>query len=303
MKSKFLVVIVGPTGVGKTAFSIELAKMLSTEIISADSRQFFREMEIGTAKPSKEELDFVKHHFIDSHSITEEYNAGKYEAEAIPLIEELFQNQDVLILTGGSGLYVDAICNGFDEMPEKDTEAREALEKKLSEEGIESLREELKKTDPGYFKTVDLANPHRIMRALEVYRITGLPYSDLRKSNKTKRSFHIIKIGLNLPRETLYERINERVDEMIRKGLIGEVEKLKKLRTHNALQTVGYKEVFEYLDGKKSLDATIDLIKQNTRRYAKRQLTWFRKDKEIKWFDASERIEIIKYINSELNRS
>lgn len=300
MPGKFLIVIAGPTAVGKTALSIEIAREFNTEIISADSRQFFREMSIGTAKPSQEELKYVTHHFINSHSIKKEYNVGKYEREALDLLDNLFKKKEVVILTGGSGLYIDAVCKGFDNLPEVSIDIRENLNNIFKEKGIEELQAMLKEHDPEYYKTVDLSNPQRIIRALEVSISTGLPYSSFRKKETKQRTFNIIMIGLELPREELYERINARVDEMIKQGLMEEVKNLIEYKAHNALQTVGYKELFDHFSGKLELKDAIELIKQNTRNYAKRQLTWFRKDKEIKWFHPDEKKEIIEYIKKKL---
>jgi len=280
---KSLIVIVGPTASGKTALAIELAKKLNTEIISADSRQFFREMAIGTAKPTADELSQAKHHFIDSHSITETYSVGDFEKQGLALLDDLFKKHDKVILVGGSGLYIKAICEGFDELPQASTEIRERLNEIFAVRGISHLQELLKKADPAYFELVDLNNPQRIIRALEVFESTGKPFSSFRKSTLAKRNFDIIKLGIELPRATLYERINQRVDDMIKQGLVEEVRSLLPYRHLNALNTVGYTELFDYFDGKTDLETAIALIKQNTRRFAKRQMTWFRKDSTIKW--------------------
>lgn len=285
---KKLIVIAGPTAVGKTAVGIALAKKLGTEIISADSRQFFREMSIGTAKPTDEELAQAKHHFINSHSITENFSVGDFERDGLPLLDQLFQKYDTVIMVGGSGLYIRAICEGFDELPVASGEIREKLNLEFKEKGLVYLQEKLKAADPAYYDEVDLNNPQRLIRALEVFESTGKPFSSYRKSATNKRSFECVKIGLNLPRELLYQRINERVDEMIKLGLVEEVRSLMPYRHLNALNTVGYSELFDHLDGKTDLQTAIDLIKQNTRRFAKRQLTWFRKDEGIKWFEADQ---------------
>jgi len=299
MPNKFLIVIVGPTAIGKTALSIAIAKALNTSIISADSRQFFKEMSIGTAKPSLEEMQHIPHYFIDSHSITDEYNVGKYETEAIELIEHLFKTNNTLILTGGSGLYIDAICKGFDELPEADAEVRNKIDLLLKSEGIEGLQKLLQELDPVYYAKVDLQNPQRISRALEVCLTTGSPYSNLRLGTIKKRNFNSIKIGLNTSREVLYQRINQRVDEMIKNGLLEEVQQLQPYKHLNALQTVGYKELFDYLNNTTSLQEAIELIKQNSRRFAKRQLTWFRRDTETKWFEPTETEGILEYIKTQ----
>lgn len=300
MPDKNLIIVAGPTAIGKTALSIALARHYNCPVVSADSRQFFREMTIGTAKPSTDEMQGVKHYFIDSHSIAEEYNVGKFETEAIALLEELFQQYDKVLLTGGSGLYIDAICKGFDELPEADTEVREKINALYKNEGIKGLQDLLKKLDIEYYNTVDLQNPQRISRALEVCLTAGVPYSALRKGKNHFRNFKSIKIGLNTDRETLYNRINLRVDIMMEQGLLKEVEALLPYRQLNALQTVGYKELFDFLDNKTDLPAAIERIKQNTRRFAKRQLTWFRRDSDIRWFEPDEIKNIIDYIDSSI---
>jgi tRNA dimethylallyltransferase len=282
---KKLIVITGPTASGKTSLSIELARFYNSEIISADSRQFYRKMNIGTAKPSVTELKTIKHHFIDSLNITDSYNIGKYEEDSLKLIEVLFKNHDVVFLTGGSGLYINAICSGIDDLPESTEEFRIKLTNQLNNRGIESLQQKLKEVDPEYYSQSDINNPHRLIRALEIWMATGRKASELRTNKKKERNFIIKKIGLKVDRSELYNRINQRVDEMIEKGLVQEVEQLLPFRNENALQTVGYKEIFSYLDKKLSLEEAIVLIKQNTRNYAKRQMTWFRKDTEIHWFN------------------
>jgi tRNA dimethylallyltransferase len=301
MSSKHLIVIVGPTAIGKTTLSVEIAKEFKTEIISADSRQLFKEISIGTAKPGAEEMHGVKHHFINTHSITEDYNAGKYEQEALLVISELFKKKDVLIMTGGSGLYVDAICKGFDVLPESDEKTRKKLNDLFETKGTEALVELLKQHDPEYYQKVDLSNPHRIIRALEVSMISGTPFSSLLKGKKAKRPFNIIKIGLDTDREILYQKINQRVDEMIKKGFLEEVKQLHSLNNISILKTVGYKELIYHLEGKYDLANAIELIKKNTRNFAKRQLTWFRKDKEVKWFMPENKKEIIDYLNAQLS--
>lgn len=299
-KNNYLIVIAGPTAIGKTAMGLALAKEFDTEILSADSRQFFREMSIGTAKPSLEEMQGIKHHFIDSHSISEPYNVGKYETEAISLLEKLFREKDAVIMVGGSGLYIDAVCKGFDELPEADVTVRQKIDRLLESEGIEALQKMLRQLDPVYYEQVDLQNPQRLSRALEVCLSSGQPYSALRKGKVKERNFEVIKIGLNTDREILYERINSRVDEMMRSGLLEEVKPLVAYKSANALQTVGYKELFDYLEGKTDLETAIGLIKQNTRKFAKRQLTWFKRDEEIKWFEPEEKEKIIEYIKQRM---
>jgi tRNA dimethylallyltransferase len=287
-QNKTLIVVAGPTAVGKTAAAIELAKHYNTVVVSADSRQFFREMSIGTAKPNADELAQVKHYFIDSHSITEPFSVGDFEKQGLALLDELFKTHDKVVLAGGSGLYIKAICEGFDELPTADPAIREKLNQELEEKGIAYLQEKLKLADPVYYNEVDLGNPQRIIRALEVFETSGKPISFYRQATVNKRPFNIIKLALNMPREVLYNRINQRVDIMLQQGLLAEVEALLPYRHLNALNTVGYTEIFDYMDGKTSLEKAIEMIKQNTRRFAKRQLTWFRKDQSFIWFDAGD---------------
>ena len=283
MKKKVLLAVVGPTAIGKTALGIQLAKHFDTEILSADSRQFFKEMEIGTAVPSQEELAQVPHHFIQHKSIFEPYSVGDFEKEAMGLLDGLFQQKDTVVMVGGSGLYVDAVVHGLDEFPEVNPNIRAALNQKLEKNGLSSLQEELKLKDPSYYKIVDLENPHRLIRALEVCRASGQPFSSFLNRPKPKRPFKTLYIGLEAPREVIYERINQRVDLMMQAGLLEEAERLHQHKTLNALQTVGYKELFEYLDGHCTLEFAVSEIKKNTRRFAKRQLTWLRKNKDILW--------------------
>lgn len=285
---KTLIVIAGPTAIGKTAAAIQLAHYFNTVIISADSRQFYREMSIGTAKPTIEELSAAKHYFIDTHSITESFTVADFEKQALELLDDLFKTRDVVILAGGSGLYIKAICEGFDNIPSVEPEIRERLNQLVAEKGIGYLQEKLKIADPVYYEQADIQNPQRVIRALEVFEGTGQPFSSFRVAGINKRPFNIIKIGLDMPRELLYARVNERVDHMIQQGLVDEVKSLLPYRHLNALNTVGYSELFDYFDGKSDLDVVVESIKQNTRRFAKRQLTWFRKDKDINWFGADE---------------
>ncbi|MCD8741721.1 tRNA (adenosine(37)-N6)-dimethylallyltransferase MiaA [Mucilaginibacter roseus] len=285
--SKKLIVIAGPTAVGKTAAAIQLALHYNTVVVSADSRQFFREMTIGTAKPDADELATVKHYFINSHSINDDFNVGDYEKQALQLLNELFKVHDVVILAGGSGLYIKAVCEGFDELPTATPGIREKLNQELDEHGITYLQEKLKTADSDYYNEVDLSNPQRVIRALEVFESTGKPFSSYRTANTNKRPFNIVKAVLDMPREQLYERINRRVDIMVEQGLVEEVRSLLPYLHLNALNTVGYSELFDYLDGKTDLQTAIEMIKQNTRRFAKRQLTWFRRDKDVNWVDAT----------------
>jgi len=295
---KTLIVVTGPTAVGKTALAIELAELFSTEILSADSRQFYREMTIGTAKPTAAEQKQVIHHFIDFLPVTESYTAGQFSHDATALTERLFESLDVLILAGGSGLYVDAVCRGFDELPPADEAVRNQLKTVLQEEGLAGLQKRLLTTDPVYYRKVDLGNPQRLMRALEIGLSTGMPYSTFLKGRSNPRPWRIIKIGLNLDREELYQRINQRVDRMMEEGLLKEAGHLLPYRHLNALQTVGYKELFEYLDKKTSLGKAVELIKQHSRNFAKRQLTWFKKDPDITWFEPGDTQKVADFIKN-----
>ena len=295
--SKTLIIIAGPTAIGKTALAISLAKHFKTEIISADSRQFYREMNIGTAKPSEAELKEVKHHLINSHSVLDQFNAGDFEKESIELINKLFNNHDQVIMAGGSGLFINAVSHGFDQLPIATEEIRNYFNTILEEKGIKFLQDQLKKIDPVYYKEVDIYNPQRIIRALEVFECSGKTFSSLRTNIKKQRPFNIVKIGLNTDRNIVYERINLRVDQMIKDGLIKEVEGLKSFRHLNPLNTVGYSEIFDYLEGKSNREEAIEKIKQNTRRFAKRQITWFKKSEDIKWYKPDELEPIIQYLN------
>ena len=295
---KTLIVVVGPTAIGKTSLAIQLAKFYQTEIISADSRQFFKEMNIGTAKPTIEELAEVPHHFINSNSIKNLFSTGDFEVQAIKKIKELFKKHDIVILVGGSGLYIDAVCKGLDDLPEIDLTIREKLNNELAEKGITQIKNQLAELDPEYFAKVDQANPQRMIRGLEVVLSTGKKLSSLLTANKKIRPFNIIKIGLNTDRTLLYERINHRVDLMIEDGLLAEVESLLPYKQYNALNTVGYAELFDYLDGKIDLENAVEMIKQNTRRFAKRQLTWFRRDEATQWFEPNQTNEIITYLEN-----
>lgn len=297
MKNKYLISIVGPTAIGKTALSIKLANYYNTEIISADSRQFFKEMSIGTAAPTKAELSEAKHHFIHHKSVTEQYNVGSFEKDAITLLDTLFQKHDVVIMVGGSGLYVDAVTNGLDNFPKINSSIREILNNELSTKGLKHLQEKLKTLDKLSYETIAIDNPHRVIRALEICIGTGQPYSSFLNKEKSLRNFKTISIGLTAERETIYKRINERVDKMIEDGLLDEAKSLVKFKNLNSLNTVGYKEIFKYLDGEFDLDFAISEIKKNTRRFAKRQITWFKKNKETEWFDyKSDHKEVINYI-------
>ncbi|SFF76175.1 tRNA (adenosine(37)-N6)-dimethylallyltransferase MiaA [Sunxiuqinia elliptica] len=298
--NKALIVVQGPTGIGKSHLSIQLAKHFNTEIISSDSRQLFKELSIGTAVPSPDELSQVPHHLIHSHSIHDDYNASRFETEALELIEQLFSSRNQLIMAGGSMLYVDAVCKGIDFQPDVDPVIRESLVNDWQEKGIEHLRLKLKQLDETYYQQVDLKNPKRLIRALEVCLMTGKPYSSFRKETIKERPFKIIKIGLNMDREALYDRINQRVDQMIAEGLEDEARKIYPFRHLNSLNTVGYKELFAHFDGAISLEKAIELIKRNTRRYARKQLTWLRKDEHINWFHPDNLDEIITFTEQQL---
>jgi tRNA dimethylallyltransferase len=278
-----LLVIAGPTAVGKTSVAIEVAVHFGCEIISADSRQLYRELKIGTATPTDQQLALVKHHFIGNLSLTEDYNVSRYEQEVLSILPDLFAKRTVVVMTGGSGLYIKAVCDGIDDLPDADPLLRESLQVKLESEGLPSLRGMLQKLDPEYYQIVDPANPTRIIRALEVCLTTGKPYSGFRRQEPAKRDFRILKIGLDLPREELHRNINKRVDQMMAEGLEQEARELYTMRQLNALNTVGYRELFDYFEGKCMLPEAIEKIKTNTRRYARRQLTWFHKDPDFTW--------------------
>ena len=296
--NKYLITIVGPTAIGKTALSIKIATHFNTEIISSDSRQFFKEMTIGTAVPDATELNIVPHHFIQNLSIHNDYNVGQYEKDVITTLNELFKKHTCVVMVGGSGLYVDAVLKGLDTFPKVDANIRTQLKQQLKEQGIISLQKQLKKLDPESYQKIDIENHQRVIRALEICIGTHKPYSSFLTDKTSQRNFIPIKIGLNTDREIIYKRINQRVDTMLKNGLLEEAKLLFKYKHLNALQTVGYKELFSYLDNEISLEFAIEEIKKNTRRFAKRQLTWYRKDTEIKWFDfRDDTQQIIEYLN------
>ena len=294
--TKKLFVILGPTASGKTALSIQLSKELNTEIISCDSRQFYKELNIGAAPPSKNQLKQTKHHFIQHLSIKDNYNIGQYEKDAIKKIYHLFKIYNNLILVGGSGLYINAICNGIDDIPETPQKIRNEINNVFLEKGVIWLQEKVKKIDLDFYKSSDTNNPQRLKRCLEVYLNTGQKISSFYKKNKIKRDFKIIKIGISTEREVLYSKINQRVDQMIKNGLINEAKKLFQYQKYNALNTVGYKELFGFFEKKIDKEIAIDEIKKNSRRLAKRQITWFKRDKQINWFNINQEDEIIKFI-------
>jgi len=296
--NKILFCVVGPTAVGKSAISLLIANQLKCEIVSADARQVYKEMEIGTAKPNENELQQIKHHFINSHSINDTFNAGMFENQAIACINKLHEHYKHVVMAGGSGLHIDAVCKGLDDFIEIDPKLRADLNTQFETKGLVYLRQELQKLDPTYFAEADIDNPKRIMRALEVCYATGKPYSSFKTNTPKKRPFKTYKIGLTLDRAILYDRINLRVDDMVNNGLVDEAKQLHQYKHLNALQTVGYQELFEHFDGKMTEQEAIEKIKRNSRRYAKRQLTWFRKDEKIKWFSPNNKEEILKHINS-----
>lgn len=298
MSTKRLVVIVGPTGCGKTDLSIRLARHFHAPIISTDSRQFYRGLAIGTAQPTAEELAQAEHHFIASHALTDEINCGRYEVMALDRLEQLFAEHDTVIAVGGSGLYVKALCEGMDDLPEADEALRAELMQQLETEGLASLCAELERLDPVYYAEVDRQNPARVLRAVEVCRQTGKPYSSLRTGSRRERPFRIVKIGVDLPREELYGRIDRRVELMMEAGLEAEARAVYPYRRLNSLQTVGYKELFAHFDGAISREEAVALIQRNSRRYAKRQLTWFRRDEAVHWFRPDEDEAIIRQVES-----
>jgi len=303
MMHKYLISIVGPTGIGKTALSLKLASHFHTDIISADSRQFYKEIPIGTAAPTPDELSVAPHHFIHHKSIKESYSVGAFEKEALKKLELLHTSNPVVVMVGGSGLYVNAVIKGFDEFPDVSPEIRAQLNSELESNGLEVLQEELKRLDPKSYETIALQNPHRVIRALEICRGTGKPYASFLNKNKSKRNFKTISIGLKAERPLIYERINNRVDEMIENGLLEEAKAVFEYKDLNALNTVGYKELFNYFDGQWTLDFAISEIKKHTRRFAKRQMTWFQKDSETQWFEYDTDLQnILDYLDKKLKK-
>ena len=295
--NKTLIVITGPTAVGKTDLCMEIAGRFDIPIINADSRQLFRELRIGTASPTPEQLAKVRHYFVGTLSIGDYYSASMYEQDVMTLLGQLFKTSDYALLSGGSMMYIDAVCNGIDDIPTVDEKTRTLMKRRLAEEGLEKLVEELRRIDPEHYEVVDRQNPRRVVHALEICHMTGQTYTSFRKAEKKQRPFEIIKIGLNREREELYNRINSRVDSMMEQGLLKEAEEMLPYRQANALNTVGYKELFSYFDGIWELDEAVERIKGNTRRYARKQLTWFKRDQQMKWFHPDEQEQIMKYIS------
>ena len=299
MRGKTLIVITGPTAVGKTQLCLDIAKHFDIPIINADSRQIYKELSIGTAKPSAEDQLAVKHYFVSTLSLQDYYSASLFESQVTDLLNTLFKTSDYALMAGGSMMYIDAVCDGIDDIPTIDDETRATMKQRLKDEGLQKLCEELQRLDPEYYEIVDRQNPKRVVHALEICTMTGQTYTSFRKREKKDRPFRIVKIGLNRDREELYNRINARVDEMMQKGLLEEAEALYPMRESNALNTVGYKELFEYLNGRWPLEEAVERIKGNTRRYARKQLTWYKKDPQIHWFHPDQKKEIIDYIITE----
>lgn len=295
---KTLIALIGPTGVGKTELSLRLAEHFHTSIISSDSRQLYAELKIGTAAPTSEQLARIPHYFVGTLHLTDYYSAAQYELEVMSALEDLFAQQDVVLLTGGSMMYVDAVCNGIDDIPTVDTETRELMIQKYETEGLENLCAELRLLDPEYYKVVDLKNQKRVIHALEICYMTGKTYTSFRTQQKKQRPFHIIKIGLTRDRAELYDRINHRVELMIEEGLLEEAKNVYPHRELNSLNTVGYKELFKYLDGEWELPFAIEKIKQNSRIYSRKQMTWFKRDEEIQWFHPEQETEILSYLRT-----
>ena len=296
---KTLIVLTGPTAVGKTAVSLDIAKHFGIPVINADSRQIFKELIIGTARPTETEMQEVRHYFVGTLSIDDYYSASLYEQQVLELLDKEFQSHDYALLSGGSMMYIDAVCDGIDDIPTIDDDTRALMKQRLKEEGLEALVEELKRLDPEYYEIVDRQNPRRVVHALEICVMTGKTYTSFRKRSKKERPFRIIKIGLDRPREELYNRINARVDQMMKDGLLEEARSMYPMRGMNALNTVGYKELFDYFDGRWPLEEAVERIKGNTRRYARKQLTWYKKDEQIRWFHPDDKHSIINFISKD----
>ena len=297
--AKTLIVITGPTAVGKTALCLDIAQHFGIPIINADSRQIYKELKIGTASPTSEQLQLVPHYFVGSLSLTDYYSASLFEQQVLEILSRQFRSHDFALMAGGSMMYIDAVCDGIDDIPTVDDQTRETLKRRLAQEGLEALVEQLKELDPEYYEIVDRQNPRRVVHGLEICLMTGRTYTSFRKREKKERPFRIVKIGLNRPREELYDRINQRVDQMMQQGLLDEAKALYPMRQMNALNTVGYKELFDYLDGRWPLEEAVERIKGNTRRYARKQLTWYKKDPQIRWFHPDDKEQIISYISQD----
>ena len=297
MRGKRLIVVTGPTAVGKTALCLDMAETLRIPIINADSRQLFRELRIGTAAPTASQMQRAKHYFVGTLGIGDYYSASMYEQDVLTLLDELFAQSDTALLTGGSMMYIDAVCNGIDDIPTVDEQTRRLMKQRLADEGLDALVEELRRLDPEHYAIVDRQNPRRVVHALEICHMTGQTYTSFRKAEKKQRPFSIIKIGLNRDREELYQRINRRVDQMMNEGLLDEARRMLPFRNENALNTVGYKELFNYFDGIWDLEEAVERIKGNTRRYARKQLTWFKRDEQMQWFHPDNQESIKKYIS------
>ena len=296
---KTLIVITGPTAVGKTQLCLDIARHFNIPVINADSRQIYKELSIGTAKPTEKEIQDIKHYFVGTLSLQDYYSASIFEQQVLELLDNLFLENDYALMSGGSMMYIDAVCDGIDDIPTIDDATRETMKRRLKAEGLERLVEELHRLDPEYYAIVDRQNPKRVVHALEICTMTGKTYTSFRKKVKKERPFKIVKIGLNRDREELYGRINARVDQMMKEGLLNEARNVYQLKDLNALNTVGYKELFKYIEGTWSLDEAVERIKGDTRRYARKQLTWYKKDPMIRWFHPNQREEIINYILSE----
>lgn len=296
---KTLIVITGPTAVGKTQLCLDIARHFNIPVINADSRQIYKELSIGTAKPTEKEIQDIRHYFVGTLSLQDYYSASIFEQQVLELLDNLFLENDYALMSGGSMMYIDAVCDGIDDIPTIDDATRETMKRRLKDEGLERLVEELHRLDPEYYAIVDRQNPKRVVHALEICTMTGKTYTSFRKKVKKERPFKIVKIGLNRDREELYGRINARVDQMMKEGLLNEARNVYQLKDLNALNTVGYKELFKYIEGIWSLDEAVERIKGNTRRYARKQLTWYKKDPMIRWFHPNQKEEIINYILSE----
>lgn len=301
MKKPVLIVLIGPTGVGKTELSLSIAEHYHTSIISSDSRQLYKDLKIGTAAPTPAQLARVPHYFVGTLELTDYYSAAQYETEVLKKLDELFQAHPVVVMTGGSMMYVDAVCKGIDDIPSVDKDTRELMIHRYETEGLDQLCAELRVLDPEYYRIVDLKNPKRVIHALEICYMTGKTYTSFRTRTQKERPFRIVKVGLTREREELYQRINQRVDEMMKEGLLEEAKRVYPYRQLNSLNTVGYKEIFKYLDGEWDLPFAIEKIKQNSRIYSRKQMTWFKRDAEITWFHPEQKEEVLRFLDSQIN--